>query len=102
MRLRDLFKKFTFFSKQDDISIQEFNKKLKEIEIISYISNGVAKVDISTEELHKIAEDNHWLHELDDPEDEDDDYENGVDENNQSVPMVLDSVYANLKWKTKN
>ena len=101
MRLKDLHRAF-LNSVHSDISVQEFNRKLKDIGIVSYLSSGVAKINICAEVLRKIAETNHWLHELDDVDNDDEEYENGVEKEDKSIPMVLRSHYESEVQKLKD
>lgn len=84
----------------DNVSVQKFNKKLKDIGISSYLSCGCAKVSMTYDQLHKLATKLNWLHELDEVKEDDDDdesYDHGVNKEKQSINYILQSDYEKLK-----
>ena len=88
-----------------NISVQKFNKKLKDVGINSYLSCGCAKVSMTYDQLHKLATKLNWLHELDDVKTKDDDdsdsedYDNGVDKSDKSINgnMIMHAELLQLK-----
>jgi hypothetical protein len=112
-KLQQLYLEYeTFMStnRKQIISKIEFNKKLKEIGINSYTSGGYQKVKISAEALKEIAEKNHWLHELDEPEikepesDDDDDKpvktkSDHLEEENQKLREEIERLTKALSKK---
>ena len=100
--LNDLYAEYTLFfmeegNKISPLSKIDFNAKLKDVGIISYLVHGVNKIKISYIELKKIADKGHWIHELDEI---DNLIVNEVDNlpiNYDNVPVAFMDEMANIK-----
>jgi N12 class adenine-specific DNA methylase len=101
----DLHKKFVSFCtlhKFYEATLQKFAQSMREMNFQYKKTKGYNMYVISLEELQMIANKRKWIHELDEPmeddeEDDDDEYDNGVDKSDKAVPMVLKSKYDVLK-----
>jgi len=86
----------------------DFNKKLKNVGIVSYMSSGFAKFNVPLDKLLEVAKKNDWIHELDEIQmetDMDTDIENemtkeidALRKENEELKLRL-SKYENKKPK---
>lgn len=66
--LKSLYDNYVFFCNQKELTEltkPKFNKKLKDIGIVCKKSNGVFRFNTEYDDLKKIADNNKWIHELD-------------------------------------
>ena len=102
-KVKDLHAKYASFCtvhKFYDASIQKFSQSMRELTFQYKKLNGYNTYKISLDQLKEIAQKRKWIHELDEPTQEDADdeaHDKGVDKTDRSIPMVLKSEYDKLK-----
>lgn len=88
-------------------SKHEFNNTLENVGICYYKSDGKNVYSKSYEDLEIVAKKRHWIHELDEyfnRDDEDGDYDYGIDKSDKSVDIALEwqNKFVEMEQKYNN